>query len=172
VIHSSAKSSKREFKNANAGSSGMIETFRPDSGPPARARLETCQYGRSPRRDHRYSVKLRGNLRYRRFLSDWIIRAPQFEADPLLSGILVPLLRFQARRPTILTRLQSRTGWRSAIRADVRSFRRSALAFLNSLFEDLADEWITKMMYPLPMVVCRQYRLLQILDSERPSSRG
>lgn len=96
-----------------------------------------------------YSVKLRAILRYRRIPFDWIIRAPQFEADPPpVRPLLVPLLRFPGEATyhidtsPIAHALEVRyPGGRSIIPED------PALAFLNSLFEDLADEWITKMMY-------------------------
>jgi glutathione S-transferase len=96
-----------------------------------------------------YSVKMRALMRYRRLPFDWIVRFPQLEADPpAVRPLVVPILRFpedgsyHVDSTPLAHALEARhPGQRSVIPDD------PALAFLGDLIEDLADEWVTKMMF-------------------------
>ncbi len=97
-----------------------------------------------------YSRKMRAVLRYRRIPFRWIVRASRDDVDiPPVPVALIPVLvlpgpegdtamidsTFQIRR------LESGYAERRVIPGD------PALAFLDALVEDYADEWLTKAMY-------------------------
>jgi glutathione S-transferase len=97
-----------------------------------------------------YTRKMRAVLRYRRIPFRWIVRGSRDDVGiPSVPVALIPVLvlpgpegdtamidsTFQIRR------LESRDAARSVIPTD------PALAFLDALVEDYADEWLTKAMY-------------------------
>ena len=98
-----------------------------------------------------YSMKMRAVLRYRRIPHQWIPRDSEFDDLPEPSVRLQPTLAFPDEMgnypdsmvdssPQIM-RLEGLEAERSVVPAD------PALAFLDHLLEDFADEWCTKMMY-------------------------
>ena len=96
-----------------------------------------------------YSLKMRAHMHYRRLPYDWILRSE--ENDHLLEGlrpVLVPVLKFPEDGSLHLdsTRLiymleERHSDDRSVIPGN------PAHAFLAHLVEDMADEWVTKMMF-------------------------
>jgi glutathione S-transferase len=99
-----------------------------------------------------YSRKLRAVLRYRRIPFHWIIRASRDAKDiPEVPVALIPVLVFRGEggapdRAMIdstfqIRRLEELYPDRSVIPPD------PALAFLDALIEDYADEWLTKAMF-------------------------
>lgn len=99
-----------------------------------------------------YSRKMRAVLRYRRIPFRWIMRgSPEDVGIPAVPVALIPVLVFpgQAGQPDEamidstfqILRLESMLSERSLVPPD------RALAFLNSLLEDYADEWLTKAMF-------------------------
>jgi glutathione S-transferase len=96
-----------------------------------------------------YSLKMRAHMHYRRLPYDWILRS---EAnDHLLEGlrpVLVPVLRLpedgslHLDSTKLIYMLEDR-------HPDARSVipGNPAYAFLAHLVEDMADEWVTKMMF-------------------------
>ncbi len=99
-----------------------------------------------------YSRKMRAVLRYRRIPFRWIMRgSPEDVGIPPVPVALIPVLVFpgeggKADEAMIdstfqIRRLESISPERSLIPPD------AALAFLNSLVEDYADEWLTKAMF-------------------------
>ena len=98
-----------------------------------------------------YSMKMRAVLRYRRIPHQWIPRDSEFDDLPEPPVRLQPTLAFPDEKgdypdsmvdssPQIM-RLEGLEAERSVVPAD------PALAFLDHLLEDFADEWCTKMMY-------------------------
>jgi len=98
-----------------------------------------------------YSRKLRAVLRYRRIPHAWIQRgAPEGRGLPRPRVDLLPQLVLPGSdgapeaavdSTPLVRRLESLFDGRSAIPAD------PALAFLDALLEDYADEWLTKAMF-------------------------
>lgn len=96
-----------------------------------------------------YSVKMRALMRYRRLPFIWVLRTPEVRAE--LAGLkpqLVPVLQLPDSGEYLLDStfqalaLEERhPDARSAIPDD------PAQAFLCHLIEDMADEWVTKMMF-------------------------
>ncbi|MCF8466687.1 MAG: glutathione S-transferase family protein [Sneathiella sp.] len=96
-----------------------------------------------------YSQKMRAVMRYRRLPFDWILRTE--ENDHLLAGlrpVLVPVLKLpedgslHLDSTKLIYMLEDRhPGARSIIPDN------PAHAFLAHLIEDMADEWVTKMMF-------------------------
>ena len=98
-----------------------------------------------------YSMKMRAVLRYRRILHHWVPRDSEFDDLPEPPVRLQPALAFPNKNgeypdsmidssPQIM-RLEGLEAERSVVPVD------PALAFLDHLLEDFADEWCTKMMY-------------------------
>ena len=99
-----------------------------------------------------YSRKLRAVLRYRRIPHLWILRGSKDEGKvPEIPVRLIPVLVFPGPEgrydeaavdsTPLIRRLEREHEGRSVIPPD------PALAFLDSLLEDYADEWLTKCMF-------------------------
>jgi glutathione S-transferase len=99
-----------------------------------------------------YSRKLRAVLRYRRISHRWILRGSKQDRDiPEVPVDLMPVLVFPGEgggRDTaaidttpLIRRLEGLYPERSLIPPD------PALAFIDALIEDYADEWLTKAMF-------------------------
>lgn len=95
-----------------------------------------------------YTVKVRAVLRYRRLPHAWLCRMPQFY-PPLaaVKPLLMPVVRFldgsyRIDSTTIVAALErDHPGQRSVQPED------PVLAFHAALIEDMADEWMTKLLY-------------------------
>ena len=98
-----------------------------------------------------YSRKMRALLRYRRIPHRWVIRNSRHDPAPALPVPLIPVLLLPGEggaepEPMIdstfqIRRLEELWHERSVVPSD------PALAFLDWLIEDYADEWLTKAMY-------------------------
>jgi glutathione S-transferase len=99
-----------------------------------------------------YSRKMRAVLRYRRIPFRWIIRGSKEDRDiPEVPVALIPVLVFpgddgerdQAMIDSTfqIRRLEELYSGRSVVAPD------AAVAFLDGLIEDYADEWLTKAMF-------------------------
>jgi len=99
-----------------------------------------------------YSRKMRAVLRYRRIPFRWIIRGSKEDRDiPEVPVALIPVLVFpgdeggrgQAMVDSTfqIRRLEELDSQRSVVAPD------AAMAFLDGLIEDYADEWLTKAMF-------------------------
>jgi len=98
-----------------------------------------------------YSRKLRAVLRYRRIPHAWITQgAPESRGLPQPRVVLLPQLvmpgpdgTLEARTDTtpLIRILEKRHPGRSVIPSD------AAIAFVDALIEDYADEWLTKAMF-------------------------
>jgi glutathione S-transferase len=96
-----------------------------------------------------YSRKMRAVMRYRRVPHRWIIRGtPESERLPEPPVYLIPVLIFPERpdeahidSTPLIRRLEGMFSERTVIPPD------PALAFLDLLIEDYADEWVTKQMF-------------------------
>ena len=98
-----------------------------------------------------YTRKMRAILRYRRIPFEWVLRGGPFDRDlPATPVRLIPILVFDYEDGSSdamvdstpqIRRLESEYTGRSVIPPD------SALAFLDFLIEDYADEWVTKAMF-------------------------
>jgi glutathione S-transferase len=99
-----------------------------------------------------YSRKMRAVLRYRRILFTWIVRGSREDVGiPEVPVALIPVLVFpgeggRADEAMIdstfqIRRLEKMFAARSIVPPD------PALAFLDALLEDYADEWLTKAMF-------------------------
>jgi glutathione S-transferase len=98
-----------------------------------------------------YSRKMRALLRYRRIPHRWVIRNSRHDPAPLVPVALIPVLLLPgdgAAEPESMIdstfqirRLEELSRERSVISPD------PALAFLDFLLEDYADEWLTKAMF-------------------------
>ena len=104
------------------------------------------QYG-SP-----YTLKMRGVLRYRRIPFEWMLRDSKWDDLPDPPVPIIPVIAYRNpggggyadvtvdSSPQIM-RLESEFSHRSLVPTD------PALAFIDMLIEDYADEWLTKAMY-------------------------
>jgi glutathione S-transferase len=103
------------------------------------------QYG-SP-----YTLKMRAVLRYRRIPFRWVLRDSRWDNLPDPPARIIPVIVFPGQAgahgdvtvdssPQIL-RLKREYRGRSVVPTD------PALAFVDALIEDFADEWLTKAMY-------------------------
>lgn len=103
------------------------------------------QYG-SP-----YTLKMRGVLRYRHIPFQWMLRNSKWDDLPTPPVPIIPVIAYRTAdggygdvtvdsSPQIM-RLEREYGGRSVVPTD------PALAFVDMLIEDYADEWVTKMMY-------------------------
>ena len=95
-----------------------------------------------------YSRKLRAVLRYRTIVYTWAqMGSPEARALPRARVELLPQLVFPGAREALtdssplIRRLEAEYSGRSVIPDD------PALAFLDALLEDYADEWLTKAMF-------------------------
>ena len=98
-----------------------------------------------------YSRKMRAVLRYRRIPYRWVVRGSREDRDiPEVPVALIPVLVFETgdggRESMIdstwqIARLEKEYAGRSVIPPD------PALAFIDELLEDFADEWLTKAMF-------------------------
>ena len=99
-----------------------------------------------------YSRKLRAVLRYRRIPHTWLIRGSREDHDiPEVPVGLIPVLVFPGKKgekdeaaidtTPLIRRLEGLYPERSAIPPD------PAMAFIDALIEDYADEWLTKAMF-------------------------
>ncbi|MFT5204695.1 MAG: glutathione S-transferase [Candidatus Aldehydirespiratoraceae bacterium] len=98
-----------------------------------------------------YSLKMRAVLRYRHIPFRWILKDSKWDTFPPGNVPVIPVLIFAGddgdytetlvdSSPQIL-RLEQDFADRSLMPTD------PALAFIDGLIEDFADEWVTKMMY-------------------------
>lgn len=98
-----------------------------------------------------YSRKMRAVLRYRRIPFRWVLNGPDATDIPPVPVALIPVLVFPAEGSTPeramvdstfqIARLEELHRGRSVVPPD------PALAFLDALLEDYADEWLTKAMF-------------------------
>ena len=98
-----------------------------------------------------YSRKMRALLRYRRIPHRWVIRNSRHDPQPSLPVSLIPVLLIPGAagaepEPMLdstfqIRRLEELSRERSVLPPD------PALAFLDFLLEDYADEWLTKAMF-------------------------
>jgi len=96
-----------------------------------------------------YSIKMRAILRYRRIPFDWVLRNPEVSKEvEHVKPPIIPILQFPEdgsyhldSTPLVYELEKRHTDKRSVIPED------PGLAFLSHLIEDMADEWVTKMMY-------------------------
>lgn len=104
------------------------------------------QYG-SP-----YSLKMRAVLRYRHVPFRWVLRDSKWDDLPAPPVAIIPVIAYPDdtgtgyRDVTVdsspqIMRLEREYQGRSVVPAD------PALAFVDALIEDFADEWLTKAMY-------------------------
>ena len=94
-----------------------------------------------------YSRKLRAVLRYRRIPHAWLQAGSPSARQPRPRVELLPQLIYPGAKEALtdssplIRRLEGEFNGRSVIPDD------PALAFLDALLEDYADEWTTKMMF-------------------------
>jgi glutathione S-transferase len=98
-----------------------------------------------------YSLKMRAVLRYRHIPFRWVLKDSALDTFPAGSVPVIPVLIFPgddgAYSETLvdsspqITRLEADHSQRSLVPTD------PALAFIDFLLEDFADEWVTKAMY-------------------------
>ena len=96
-----------------------------------------------------YSLKMRGVLRYRQIPFQWVPQGSRF--DDLPPFPLIPAIAFPDANGNytdamidsspLIARLETMHSERSVVPTD------PVVAFLDFLFEDFADEWMTKQMY-------------------------
>lgn len=98
-----------------------------------------------------YSLKMRAVLRYRHIPFRWVLRNSRWDDLPDVPVKIIPVLAFpdpdgrhgetMVDSSPQIDRLEADYSGRSVVPSD------PALAFLDLLIEDYADEWVTKMMY-------------------------
>ncbi len=98
-----------------------------------------------------YSLKMRAVLRYRRIPFRWVLQNSEWDDLPPPPVPVIPMLVFpdddgnpgevMSDSSPQITRLEREFQGRSLHPTD------PALAFIDFLIEDFADEWVTKMMY-------------------------
>ena len=122
-----------------------------------------------------YSQKMRAILHYRRLPFDWVQITPAIRAQIKHDGPpVIPILQLpedgslHVDSTPLALMLEERHADRSIIPED------PAVAFLAHLFEDMADEWVTKMMfhYRWDLEVDQQYSARQIISDNTPGLRG
>ena len=122
-----------------------------------------------------YSQKMRGILHYRRLPFDWVQITPAIRAQIKHSGPpVIPILQLpeddslHVDSTPLAFMLEERHQERSIIPDD------PTLAFLACLIEDMADEWVTKMMfhYRWDLEVDQLYSARQIISDNTPGLRG
>ena len=118
---------------------------------------------------------MRAILHYRRLPFDWIQITPAIRTELQHSGPpVIPILRLpedhslHVDSTPLALMLEARHDQRSIIPAD------PAMAFLSFLIEDMADEWVTKIMfhYRWDLEVDQQYSSRQIISDNTPGLRG
>ena len=122
-----------------------------------------------------YSQKMRGILHYRRLPFDWIQITPAIRATLHHDGPpVIPILRLpednslHVDSTPLALLLEARHSERSIIPED------PCMAFLCYLIEDMADEWVTKIMfhYRWDLAIDQQYSSRQIISDNTPGLRG
>ena len=122
-----------------------------------------------------YSQKMRGILHYRRLPFDWIQITPAIRAQIKHDGPpVIPILQLpedgslHVDSTPLALMLERRHADRSIIPED------PSVAFLSYLIEDMADEWITKMMfhYRWDLEIDQRYSSRQIISDNTPGLRG
>ncbi len=118
----------------------------PDRMPDAEHPLQLAGAYGSP-----YSLKMRAVLRYRRLPFRWVLRDSKWDDLVKPSVLLLPAISWpdeQGAYPEAMVdsspqivRLEAMTHDRSIVPVD------PAVAFIDALVEDYADEWVTKAMY-------------------------
>ncbi|MEZ5282325.1 MAG: glutathione S-transferase C-terminal domain-containing protein [Acidimicrobiales bacterium] len=97
-----------------------------------------------------YTLKMRAVLRYRRIPYRWVLRGSEWDDLPEAKVPVIPVIGFHNDDGSVevmtdsspqITRLESEYEGRSLVPSD------AALAFIDFLLEDYADEWVTKAMY-------------------------
>lgn len=98
-----------------------------------------------------YSLKMRAVLRYRHIPHRWVLKDSRWDDLPPAPVPVIPMLAFPDANGNYddvmsdsspqITRLEGMFRERSLTPTD------PALAFIDFLLEDMADEWVTKMMY-------------------------
>ncbi|MEI7591872.1 MAG: glutathione S-transferase N-terminal domain-containing protein [Actinomycetes bacterium] len=110
-----------------------------------------------------YSLKMRAVLRYRQIPFRWVLRNSRWDDLPPVAVPIVPVIAFPEADGTYseamvdsspqITRLEHEFTGRSLVPVD------PALALIDFLIEDFADEWVCKMMY--------HYRWVNALDADK-----
>ena len=110
-----------------------------------------------------YSRKMRAVLRYRHIPHDWVVRGSRWDDTPQSTVAVIPKLAWRdgeggyaevmVDSSPQITRLEEEFAARSIVPPD------PAMAFLDFLLEDFADEWVTKAMY--------HYRWVNAEDTEK-----
>ena len=122
-----------------------------------------------------YSQKMRAILHYRRLPFDWIQITPAIRAQIKHDGPpVIPILRLpddgslHVDSTPLAMMLEDRHSERSIQPTD------PAMAYLSLLFEDMADEWVTKMMfhYRWDLEIDQEYSSRQIISDNTPGLRG
>ena len=122
-----------------------------------------------------YSQKMRAILHYRRLPFDWIQITPAIRAQIKHDGPpVIPVLRLpddgslHVDSTPLAMMLEDRHSERSIQPTD------PAMAYLSFLFEDMADEWVTKMMfhYRWDLEIDQEYSSRQIISDNTPGLRG
>ncbi len=98
-----------------------------------------------------YTLKMRAVLRYRRIPFRWVLRGSKWDDLPEAPVPVVPVIGFHDEDGTVsevmvdsspqIARLEREYEGRSLVPTD------PAVAFVDFLLEDYADEWVTKAMY-------------------------
>ncbi len=118
---------------------------------------------------------MRAILRYRRLPFDWVQITPairskiQHDGPPVIPILRLPedqSLHVDSTPPASM--LEARHSGRSIIPGD------PSKAFLSNLIEDMADEWVTKMMfhYRWDLEIDQLYSSRQIISDNSPGLRG
>jgi glutathione S-transferase len=121
-----------------------------------------------------YSLKMRAALRYRRIPHDWVLIGRESPVRQKHGGAnVIPVLEFpdgsaMVDSTPLLLELERRVQGRSLVPDD------PAMAFLAWLVEDMADEWLTKLMfhYRWYRTVDQQYSAEQIIADNSPGLEG
>jgi len=118
---------------------------------------------------------MRGILHYRRLPFDWVQITPAIRAKIKHDGPpVIPILELpedgslHVDSTPLALMLEKRHRERSIIPDD------PAMAFVSYLIEDMADEWVTKMMfhYRWDLEIDQQYSSRQIISDDTPGLRG
>ncbi len=122
-----------------------------------------------------YSQKMRAILHYRRLPFDWTQMTPAIRAQVNHNGPpVIPILRLpeddslHVDSTPLAMMLEERHSERSILPTD------PAVRYLSLLIEDMADEWVTKMMfhYRWDLEVDQAYSSRQIISDNTPGLRG
>lgn len=121
-----------------------------------------------------YSLKMRAALRYRRIPHDWVLIGRDSPVRARHGGAnVIPVLEFpdgsaMVDSTPLIEELERRVHGRSLVPDD------PAMAFLAWLVEDMADEWLTKLMfhYRWFRAVDQQYSAEQIIADNSPGLEG